>query len=56
MDEQKRGNFSTTEREWDLEEFCRIGVGLGIFCPGRENFWLGSILSEGKREEELDSE
>ena len=38
MDEQKRGIFSKSERKQDLEYFCTIGVGLGIFCPERVKF------------------
>ena len=32
----KRGNFSKSERKFDLEFFCKFGIELRTFSPRRE--------------------
>ena len=58
-DKAKRRNFSQSEWKWDLDYFCRFGVGSKIFCPGnakkRENFDWEFFCSK-RKEEELDLE
>ena len=58
MGQQKRGNFSKSERKWDLEYFCRVGMILRLiefgivleyFC--RIEVGLRIFLPEERREE-----
>ena len=53
-------NFSKSEGRWDLKYSCEFGVGLVIVLSGKskekKEFWLRIILSEEKRNEELDLE